>query len=615
MPEEIKMKKVEALRLPTDAFVREVATQNILFHDQFGEAYIAIGGKGSEVYRINSKECTAWLNVYAYQNYHVILKNNQATDIRRALEGFALCGKDNEIVLEPRLRKIGDDIWYDLGKEAVQITKNGWKIVDEPSIMFRRYSHQKPQVKPVKGGDIQLFRKFTNITDDKDWDMFLAFAVSTLIPDIPRPILVINGSQGAGKSTPMRMLKDLADPSRLVSAGKITGEMELARLANRHSLLFFDNLSFLEKDNSDILCRLITGDGFSKRKLYSDDDEVIYSYKRPLMLNGINNFITQADLLDRAIILNVERISEEKRLTELELWGKFEEEKPLILGAMFTILSKAMKIFPETPTSGLPRMADFGRWGCAIYSAINEKPFTEFQSILSHNKERQIEESIEADPVAQLAKFLAERFTRCSGTAADFYHAPEYIEATDTPTEIFCLRDRTNWPKDLSQIGKRIRKAEGTLRESGIRIEFEVKDNMRWINFTDTKVPYPDAVPFHYLGADEKWENTTEGKRLVFMTPEERKEEKEREQKIYFEKRRKKRHQQLELKEKMKQRAIEEREVRLYELENNHPAKVKPKEKLINLNEIEKEDRFSRTLEGRRQLFNETTNFDELNKL
>lgn len=517
------MRKIEkAFRLPTDELVRSIVESNKLFRDQFGEAYVAIGGSGANIMRINSQEFAGWLNAYAYRKYHAILKNNQATDIKRALDGLALFGNDNEICLEPRLRKIDGQIWYDLGKGAVCISSDGWKIVDEPPILFRRYNHQKPQVEPAKGGDIQLFRKFTNITDDSDWNLFLAFAVATLVPDIPKPVLVINGSQGAGKSTPMRMLKELADPSQLVSAGKITGETELARLANRHTLLFFDNLSFLEKDNSDVLCRLITGDGFSKRRLYSDDDEVIYNFKRPLMMNGINNFITQADLLDRALILNVERISEEKRLTELELWSKFERERPLILGAMFTALSKAMQIFPKTPTTGLPRMADFGRWGCAIYSAINNRPFEEFQTILSSNKKRQVEESVEADPVAKLIKYMSNQLVRWKGSAHDFIEARWLIDQRVITEEIARLTEHPHWPKDASQVGKRIRRAEGMLKEANIEMEFGVKNNVRTMYFTDMNYPYPENVPFMMFsegGHPATAEEIDERKKWAYMSP------------------------------------------------------------------------------------------------
>jgi len=38
----------------------------------------------------------------------------------------------------------------------------------------------------------------------------------------------------------------------------------------------------------DTLCRLVTGDGDSKRALYSDDEDFIYQLKRVILLNGIN---------------------------------------------------------------------------------------------------------------------------------------------------------------------------------------------------------------------------------------------------------------------------------------------------------------------------------------
>lgn len=523
------MQESKGFKLPTDEFVRVLSNKNLLFHDQFNEPYLAVNGSGAKILKIGkSASFTGWLNYCSCKDYNVILKNNQVKDITCGLTGLALCDESEMHHLEPRLQRIGDDIWYDLGKEAVLISSKGWKVVKNPPIIFRRYSHQKPQVRPIRGGSIQEFRKFTNIINDKDWNLFLAFTITALIPDIPKPVLILNGSQGAGKSTPMRMLKDLLDPSQLTSAGKITGEKELAFLASRHSLLFFDNLSFLERDNSDLLCRLITGDGFSKRKLYTDDDEVIYNFKRPLMLNGINNFVTQADLLDRALIINIKRISEEKRLTELELWSKFNEEKPLILGAMFTVLSKAMELFPKTPTSGLPRMADFGRWGCAVFSAINNKPFKDFQSILSGNKERQIEESIEADPVALVAKHLANMSVRAEFTAYSFLRNA-CAQSMETPSTVLYANEDMHWPKDSSQVGKRLRRAEGMLREAGIEVSFIKRGNERLIQLVDTNYLYPNNVPFYRLGDRcfgemfREWQDVdcADRRKMANMTPEE----------------------------------------------------------------------------------------------
>ncbi|MDR9787650.1 MAG: hypothetical protein RJR37_10485 [Peptococcaceae bacterium MAG4] len=50
----------------------------------------------------------------------------------------------------------------------------------------------------------------------------------------------------------------------------------------------FDNLDGLSPWQSDMLCQAATGGGISKRELYTDMEEVILSFLRCPMLNGIN---------------------------------------------------------------------------------------------------------------------------------------------------------------------------------------------------------------------------------------------------------------------------------------------------------------------------------------
>jgi hypothetical protein len=66
---------------------------------------------------------------------------------------------------------------------------------------------------------------------------------------------------------------------------------------------FFDNVSDIIDSQSDILCRAVTGAGDMKRKLFENDEDVIYNYRRIIGLNGITNAATRADLLDRGIIV------------------------------------------------------------------------------------------------------------------------------------------------------------------------------------------------------------------------------------------------------------------------------------------------------------------------
>ena len=36
---------------------------------------------------------------------------------------------------------------------AVRIDARGWQVIDQPPPLFRRYSHQAPQVMPEPGGE------------------------------------------------------------------------------------------------------------------------------------------------------------------------------------------------------------------------------------------------------------------------------------------------------------------------------------------------------------------------------------------------------------------------------------------------------------------------------
>jgi signal transduction histidine kinase len=87
----------------------------------------------------------------------------------------------------------------------------------------------------------------------------------------------------------------------------------------------------------------ITGIGSSKRRLYTDDEDVIYSYKRLLIINGINNSLTEPDALDRSILKEFERISDDQRKEE----SKVEADKGRIIQVIDNLISNALKFTNE----------------------------------------------------------------------------------------------------------------------------------------------------------------------------------------------------------------------------------------------------------------------------
>ena len=124
--------------------------------------------------------------------------------------------------------------------------------------------------------------------------------------------------------------------------------------------MMFDNQSTVPDWAADMACRLVTGEADSKRQLYTDDEDVIVELKRLVLWNGINIPTDRGDVLDRSLVVELKRIPDCERKTEEELWERFEEEHPKLLGALFVVLSKAIAVKPSLKLSRRPRLADWG---------------------------------------------------------------------------------------------------------------------------------------------------------------------------------------------------------------------------------------------------------------
>src|SRR3954451_3839927 len=144
------------------------------------------------------------------------------------------------------------------------------------------------------------------------------------------------------------MLRALVDPNVAPVRALPRDERELMIAANNGHVLAFDNVSGLPPWLSDALCRIASGGGFTTRQLYTDSDEVLFDAQRPIVLNGIEDIVTRADLADRAILLTLAPIPEEKRKSEEELQAEFEAARPTILGGLLDGVAHGLAQLPLT---------------------------------------------------------------------------------------------------------------------------------------------------------------------------------------------------------------------------------------------------------------------------
>lgn len=385
----------------------------LLFHDTENSLYAAVNvNNHREIWSLESKDFSIWLSGLYYKEKYKPARKESISQAISVLSAEAMYDCDEAIPLSNRVAKSDNAFWYSLSNskwQAVKITADGWKVEDKPPILFMRYRHQKQQCIPKNDGNIEKIFDYLNIKENQT--LFLCWIVSCFIPDIPHPMPIFFGEKGAAKSTSCTLLKKLIDPSALETLTIQRSSRSMAVNLKQHWFLPFDNISLISEETSDTLCRAITGGGIQQRKLHTNGDDYIFTFKRCIALNGINNVAKRPDLLDRAILIKLSRISEDKRRELSEIMQDFENDLPSILGGVFNVLSRAMKIYPDVKLDKMPRMADFAHWGYAIGEALGNlgQVFLDEYTI---NYNRQNIEAINSDIVAVLmVNFMKNRVT------------------------------------------------------------------------------------------------------------------------------------------------------------------------------------------------------------
>lgn len=450
-----------------------------LVHDSLDAPFIHIAfDKHHELHPVHSSRFKQWIT---RRYWEVTKKPSKSENVKQALDliGSLACFGGEKVQLSIRVAKHGDAFLYDLcddGWRAIKITGSGWEMVETPPVVFRRYKHQTAQVLPERGGNLTSLIDFVNITDKQQRLLLQVYLVSCFVPGIAHPVPILYGSQGSAKSTFLRVVRRIIDPSSIELLSFPTKPEQIVQQLSHHWAPFYDNVTSIPDWLSDTLCRAVTGEGFSKRELYTNDEDFIYAFRCCIALNGINIAAQKADLLDRSILFGLERIPPEKRRDEQAFWSRFEQERPLILGAVFDTLSKAMTIYPTVKLERLSRMADFVLWGCAIAKALGYRQ-EDFLEAYEANNIRQNEEAINEDPVAAAIYALMQSQDEWSGTATELLDRLDQVAVA----ERINLKQR-NWPKAAHILARKITVVQTNLAVAGITIVTGSKGKKRFVD-------------------------------------------------------------------------------------------------------------------------------------
>jgi hypothetical protein len=392
-----------------------------------------------------------------------------------AFEAMSLASANNLI---PGVRLVETDgaIWIDLGDntfKAIRVTFEGWAIETRANAPLVRSDGLRALPLPLKRADALIrLRRRLNLPTDKNGEvnfrLIVAWLVAAIYPRGPYCVLAIDGEPGSGKSTICRVLRRLVDPNAADLRGMPRTEDDLLIAAVNSRVVALDNISYIESDMADALCRLATGAGFGKRTLYSDLGETIVSVCRPVLLNGIPSLLARGDLADRSIAVTLPQIPDDNRLTEEAVWAEFATEAPGILALLLDALVVALRRPPTLCLDRLPRMADFARLACAVAPAFGWSE-DDMLEAFDANRAASVETVVEADPIAEATqRICAENKPEWTGTATELLGRLNSV----VPPEV---KNHRQWPKDGARLSARLRRVAPALRRAGVDVALPTK--------------------------------------------------------------------------------------------------------------------------------------------
>jgi len=334
-----------------------------LWYDQNNHAYITAGGRDL---KIGSKEFRVWLHNLYHELYNRTLPPAAFRELQDNLEARALNGRMYQT--HKRVAWQDGKIYFDLGHKYVEISREGWKVVDSVPVKFIRTQDMLPLPEPQAGGDWIGMLQLIN-TSHEGKVLILAWLLQGLWETRGHYThLFLSGIQGTGKSFTMSLLKRIIDPSTKIgrSFDKINSIYDLGLASTTERILSFDNVSHIPEEISDALCTASRGGVIARRELYKAADEISFQVHFPAIFTGINAIRSRPDLLDRLIVVTMEPLEEVEG--EENLMRRFQDMLPQTLGLLCDAAACGLRNYESTEYVRDVRMVDFCHWVCACAS-------------------------------------------------------------------------------------------------------------------------------------------------------------------------------------------------------------------------------------------------------
>ena len=207
---------------------------------------------------------------------------------------------------------------------------------------------------------------------------YKVWCISTFFTELcpTRPILVLTGERGSGKTMVLRLLlKFFFGPRTEVAGVPDRPDAFTAAVAASH-IYIMDNMDALVPWLRDKLARLATGGEDYLRKLYTTNDKITVRYRAWVGITSQDpETLRRGDLAERVVILPVRRVSDDMWRPEREFLEQVEIFRDAWWGDVLTILNRVVGYIREhgLPPTAAIRLGDWESLGRVIARVMGEE--------------------------------------------------------------------------------------------------------------------------------------------------------------------------------------------------------------------------------------------------
>lgn len=376
---------------------------------------------------------------------------------------------------------IDHDLVDDEETIARTVPGRAYLITDGTTTLFYRAPRMLRRLWSKERGNFYLLFKYLEHLRFQDRRLVAGWVLYTMAhpkgPGIVFIHLILFGPQGSGKTVLAEMLIAIVSRSSVGVQPLPRNAVDLAIAASQGQLCAFDNIRSFPPWLSDLFCLMSTSGVITARELYTNARQSVISLHCAAILTTLHMAVTEPDLADRSLQVNVPSFDAANRRDPAVLMREFEEDLPSIYRGALELIAEILERLPHVTPANPQRVYRFSHWLAAL-EAVEGIPVGGYQKFYAESLGQMMLDGLhESSLNVAVLNFVDGLTARSwSGTAA---------ELLATLNRIMGRRASSggDWPVNEIALSRRLRASVAAFRTQGIEIRF-TKSRVRLITIT-----------------------------------------------------------------------------------------------------------------------------------